>query len=364
MDRRSFLQLGLTGFLLGPGRVLATPQGDSRLLSCYSDQANNHFFGMTDLQGRQLMNIPLPARGHGTCLDQEQQYAAVFARRPGDFVWIIDLRTRQVVQKITAAKGRHFYGHGVFTPTGQLLCSENAFESGQGVIGIYEADQHFNRVGEFPSGGIGPHEIRLLSNRQTLVVANGGIRTHPDLPRVKQNLSAMQPNLAYLDAGSGELLQKHEPPAQWHQLSIRHIAVSPDDRVAIAMQYEGLPYKQPPLIALHQGEQELNMLSAPAEVQSRLKNYCGSVEFSADGSRFAVSSPRGGLITLWSAEGQYLAHHRQADVCGLSALPTATGGFIASDGHGSLTSITHTHEAVGVWRQPQLRWDNHMQLIL
>jgi len=364
MHRRGFLQIGMAGLLLGPAQLLADGNRVGHLLSCYSDHDGNHFLGMTDRQGRLLMNLQLPARGHGVSVDEQQRHAAVFARRPGDFVWIVDLRNRRVLQKISAAPGRHFYGHGVFTPAGQLLCSESAFDSGLGVIGIYQADQNFRRVGEFLSGGIGPHEIRLLGNRQTLVVANGGILTHPDLPRVKENLATMRPNLAYLDIGSGKLLHTHEPPAQWHQLSIRHIAVSPDDRVAIAMQYEGLPYKQPPLIALHQGDQALKLLSAPAKVQRRMKNYCGSVEFCTDGSRFAVSSPRGGLVTYWSAEGQFLGQHKQADVCGISPLLDESDSFLASDGNGGVKHIDDGQQTVGSWQRAGLRWDNHMQLIL
>ena len=62
----------------------------------------------------------------------------------------------------------------------------------------------------------------------------------------------MRSSLAYLDLASGRLLHRREPEPQWHQLSIRHIDVSPDDRVAIAMQFEGQPQLLPPLIAIQQ----------------------------------------------------------------------------------------------------------------
>lgn len=57
---------------------------------------------------------------------------------------------------------------------------------------------------------------------------------------------------------------------------------------------------------MQQGEGPLQMPLAPQDVQGRLRNYFGSVTFGVDGSRFAVSSPRRGLVTLWSAEGDYL----------------------------------------------------------
>jgi hypothetical protein len=249
----------------------------------------------------------------------------------------------------------------VFSADGsRLLCSENAYDSGAGVIGIYQVENG-QRVGEFASHGIGPHEIKRLNHSNTLVVANGGIRTHPDLPRIKSNLAEMQPSLAYVDIASGQLLHKHEPPSQWHQLSIRHIDVATDDTVAAAMQFQGSPYQQPPLIALQKGTAPLQWLQAPSAVQKRLRNYCGSVEFSADGSQFAVSSPRGSLVTYWAKNGEYLGLHEQADVCGLAPDPQHRQGFIASDGRGQLRS--QQGSGFTSLQTANSRWDNHMQLI-
>ena len=282
----------------------------------------------------------------------------MFARRPGDFTWIIDLQSGEILHKLTAADERHYYGHGVFTADGAfLLCSENQFESGQGVIGVYDTSRNYERVDEIATHGVGPHEIKLLNDQTTLVVANGGIRTHPDLPRVKMNLDEMRPNLAYLDIGSGRLIDKVEPPEQWRKLSIRHIDIATDDRVAVAMQYQGGMDQRPPLVALHQRGRPLQLLSAPGRMQQRMRNYCGSVVFSRDGSRFAVSSPRGGLVTYWSSEGRYLGMHKQNDVCGLSRYGS---GFIASDGSGRLLSIDDGLAISETLADEEVRWDNHL----
>ena len=42
-----------------------------------------------------------------------------------------------------------------------------------------------SRIGELASFGVGPHEVVLMPDGATLVVANGGIRTHPDRDRAK-----------------------------------------------------------------------------------------------------------------------------------------------------------------------------------
>ena len=80
---------------------------------------------------------------------------------------------------------------------------------------------------------------RLLSDGETLVVANGGLATHPDLNRAKRNLPTMAPSLCTIDRRDGALLQELRLDPALHQLSIRHLAVGPADTVALAMQYEG-----------------------------------------------------------------------------------------------------------------------------
>jgi len=365
----------------GPMRLLRA-SGEPRLLSCWSDTDNRHYVSLLDARGGSAFDVQLPARGHGIALNQQQDVAAVFARRPGDFVWIIDLRDGKLIEKITAAQGRHYYGHGVFTPDRKyLLCSENAFASGEGRIGLYDCQNGYQRVGELPSHGIGPHEIKLLADGKTLVIANGGIKTHPDLPRIKTNLNTMKPNLAYLETSSGRLLEKVEPPAKWHQLSIRHLDVASDNTVAVAMQYQGKPTDRPPLIAIHRpGSKltgsdfpgsslpgsslpgsDLKLLTAPDRIQRKMKNYCGSVTFSHDNSQFAVSSPRGNLVTYWRIDGTYMGSHQQKDACGISR---HANGFFISDGTGTISKRKSDLSASDTISLADHRWDNHLISVL
>lgn len=360
INRRKLLGLGVCLALLGPTALLAA-NSPPRLLSCRSSTDGRHWLSITRLNGDALFDIPLPARGHGVCLNAAHTLAAVFARRPGTFVWIINPDSGQVVAKVNAPEGRHFYGHGVFTPDERLLlCSENAYDSGEGRIGVYDCHDNFRRIGEFSSGGVGPHEIRLRNDGQTLVVANGGILTHPDMPRIKANLDSMRPNLSYLTLTDGTLTDQVEPPAHWHQLSIRHIDLSSGDQVAIAMQYQGDSSAQPPLIATHRRGEPLRWLTAPTGIQQRMQNYCGSVRFATDGKSFAVSAPRGNLVTYWSAQGDYLGSHRQRDACGIAVTPT---GFLVSDGSGEVLQVNQQLQRQPLFRAADSRWDNHMVLI-
>tara|TARA_B110000238_G_C16112061_1_gene433136 strand:- start:405 stop:1502 length:1098 start_codon:yes stop_codon:yes gene_type:complete len=363
INRRQFLALTSGVMLLNPSSLLALP-GTQKILGCRSDRAGKHFFSVIDQNTKTEINILLPQRGHGVCTTTEGNHAAVFARRPGDYVWVVDLNTQQVSHKINATSQRHFYGHGVFTNDGStLLCSENAYDEGKGVIGVYDVYDNFTRVGEFESFGIGPHEIKLLSDGETLVVANGGIQTHPDMPRVKLNLETMRANLAYIDIASGRLLHKHELDANLHQLSIRHIDISSNDSVAIAMQSQGDPYLYPPLIAIQQDREPITALTAPDDIHKRLRNYCGSVVFGKNSKIFIVSSPRGGLATYWSAKGDYLGLHNQNDACGVSQSTSNDSEFLVSDGAGNILQINQDFTSVDYYQSHEWRWDNHLLTI-
>ena len=364
MIRRDFLKLS-TGALLALSplsQVFAYRQSRS-LLSCRSDAAGKHHLTAISPEGELQFDVVLPGRGHGMCVRPDGAECVVFARRPDDFMWAVDFHTGQVRQKNTSPQGRHYYGHGVFDPAGRLLyVTENAYDEGRGVIGVYDATDNYRRLGELPSHGIGPHELKLMPDGKTLVIANGGILTHPDTGRNKLNLPEMNPSLAYVDSANGQLLGQYRPPAHWHQLSIRHLDVTADNTVCVAMQYQGSAKEHPPLVAMHRGEDDLQMLTAPADTQQQMRNYCGSVSCDHSGQIAAVSSPRGNLITLWSTQtGELLSTLDYTDGCGLAA-DLVSGGFFASNGQGRIAqflagenSLLHTTQQQEGWH-----WDNHM----
>ena len=60
----------------------------------------------------------------------------------------------------------------------------------------------------------------------------------------------MAPSLCFVDRLSGALRHALTLDPALHQLSIRHLAVGPDDTVAAAMQYEGPAGDVVPLVAL------------------------------------------------------------------------------------------------------------------
>ena len=314
--------------------------------------------------GASLFDLPLPARGHSFAARPGGREAAHFARRPGRFALVVDLTQGAIVRRLETPPERHFYGHGVFSRDARVLyATENDFEGERGVIGIYDAEHGYRRVGEHPSHGIGPHEIALLSDGETLVVANGGIATHPDLPRVKLNLPTMVPSLCHIDRRSGTLIRELRFDPGLHELSIRHLAVGPDDTVALAMQYEGPAHDLVPLVGVQRCGGGLRLLRAPRAVLRRMRNYCGSVCFDASGRTIAVSTPRGGLVTFWDVEsGRFLSSVRVSDGCGV-APGAGPADFLASSGQGGVVVIdaqSRVARSLALDGLETARWDNHL----
>ena len=59
--------------------------------------------------------------------------AVVFARQPGTFAVVFDPSGREAPVTIPSIEGRHFFGHGVFSPDGKLLyATENDFDAARG----------------------------------------------------------------------------------------------------------------------------------------------------------------------------------------------------------------------------------------
>ncbi|UWR65417.1 DUF1513 domain-containing protein [Phaeobacter inhibens] len=353
------------GFLAGLLATGMAPQaswaelGHPAYLSAGKTPDGRFLLAGLDRTGTILFRHALPARGHAAAAHPSRPEAVAFARRPGQFADVIDCRNGAALTRLTPPKGHHFYGHGVFSPDGsRLFTTENAYESGDGRIGIWDASAGYRRIGDYASGGIGPHDIRLRTSpdgQHNLVVANGGIQTHPDSGRAKLNLATMQPNLSYLSL-DGPLEDQLILNADMRLNSIRHLAISATGTVGFAMQWQGDAGADLPIIGLH------NPGSAPrlmAEDDPRLRNlngYGGSVAFSRDGAQIAVTSPRGGVVQIADCTSGALLHEvRLTDVCGL----TGTGaGFIVTTGAGEVSTIRDG--TLAHLDRSDLAWDNHL----
>ena len=368
IDRRTFLGGAAALFAMPADGIAAAPSDTGPLYaaSC-KDGAGRNQAVVFSLDRGVLTAVPLPDRGHDFALRPAACECVVFARRPGNFAAVFDPARQGAAQLITTRADRHFYGHGAYSADGKLLYStENDFGNARGVLGIRDATDAYRWIGEFSTQGTGPHDLAMLSDRRTLVVANGGIDTAPDTGRDMLNLADMHPTLAYIDLRSGEILEQHDLGAELSQLSIRHLAVAPDDTVVFGCQFEGPKTAQPPLVGFHRRGQAPQLVAPPVPTLRAMRNYVGSVTVDRTGAIAATSAPRGGIVVYWDmAARRYLGETRLTDACGIS--PTAQGReFLLTSGTGDMrlgpAGVT-LPDAQTADRLKAFAWDNHAVLL-
>lgn len=214
MKRRTFLAtLAASGLMPVTGSGIAGRRTGVCYLSARADKQRRYFVSGIDVSGRLLFDLPLSARAHAIAVHPCGTEAMIIARRPGTFLQPIDLQKGSLLGQINCAPDRHFYGHGVYSRDGRYFyTTENDIETGRGIIGVRDAGSGYRLIEEFFSGGIGPHEICLMPDDDTLAVANGGIRTHPDFGRTPLNLESMQPSLGYIECHTGKLIEQRLLP--------------------------------------------------------------------------------------------------------------------------------------------------------
>lgn len=352
IDRRAFVKAAGFGFLaaLQPRGLLALERADAVYASGIRTAKGSFAVATVTERGEIVDQVELPARAHGMAFSPVTGKTVAFARRPGTFAMIFDPRNKAEPIVITSVEGRHFYGHGTFSPDGRLLyASENDFDGNRGMIGVYDATNRFSRIGEFETYGIGPHDMTVSDDGRWLIVANGGIETHPDFGRTKLNLGNMQPSLTLVDAATGALIEKHVLPKQLSALSTRHVDVDADGRVWFACQYEGHRNDLPPLVGHFAKGEELTFVNLPEETTRRLGNYVGAIAVNRKDGLVGVTSPKGAFVTIDARSGSVLAEEIISDAAGIAP---AQHGFAVSSYDGNFLA---THSDVA--------WDQHIAMI-
>ena len=350
-NRRTFMT-GAAAAAIGSSMSWADAGMPSYLAAARMPDQSYRLFGL-DQDVRPLFSRPLPARGHAAAGHPTRPEAIAFARRPGTYALVVNCVTASTVAKLSAPAERHFYGHGVFSEDGaRLYTTENAFEIGEGRIGIWAADDGYARVGEFRSGGIGPHDITRLPDTDILVVANGGIDTHPDTGREKLNIPTMRPNLTYLST-TGEMLDQVELPPEMHQNSIRHLSVRQDGLVAFGCQWQGDLADVPPLIGTHRRGQPPALFKQPDPEHRALTGYIGSIAFSADGRTIGFTAPRGDRAEFFNLDTGWQPALMAEDVCGIAP---SRHGHVLTTGLGVTGHANSDLVEKAIWGS----WDNHM----
>lgn len=362
IDRRTLLRAA-AAFACGVphfGRT-ASALADAGLIVGARQEPDGHYTAACiDADGLDRHVVRLPGRGHGVAVAADGGFV-VFARRPGRFA--LSVCPDGTTVTFVPPDDRHFYGHGCFSPAGDLLyATENDFARQRGMIGVY-APPDWRHVGAFTTYGVGPHEVALMPDGETLAVANGGIATDPGVGDGRTAIgSDITSDLVLLDRRSGALKGRWRLPARLAALSIRHLAIDHAGSVWFGCQWEGPRDEAPPLLGRLTSRGALRTV-ATAGIAGNLANYVGSVAADRSGGLIGVSAPRAGSVLIVSAsDARILGTVPLADGCGLAGA-TEAGRFVASSGSGVLASV-----AVGgggltqdPLRTTAARWDNHLR---
>ncbi|MEM9622537.1 MAG: DUF1513 domain-containing protein [Pseudomonadota bacterium] len=357
-SRREILAGGLC---LALGGCLPSAQRPA-IVSAATDPNGQHYVVGLAADGAEVFRRPVAFRGHQFLYAPDGQSGVMIGRRPGRYLYRLDFRHPQRDRMIRSQAGRHFYGHAVFSPDGQfLLTAENDYAAARGVIVIRDA-WSLQPVHEWDSGGLGPHEMAWLPDSRVLVVANGGLQTHPAQPRKKLNLDSFVSNLAFLDGATGGLLDKVESPVP--KASMRHLDVHADGRIVVGLQYEGAATNTVPLVLLY--DNGLHTFKSDSGALASMRQYVASVSVASGYDMAVATCPRGHTLTVWDLQARTLLNVLRLRDTGGVAWLDHSDHFLISSGGGALVRATPQVLATAghlrglVQRVPETRWDNHI----
>lgn len=355
LSRRAWLGGVLAGGLVTT--IASARSTRQELLSAWDERAagaRGHRAGLMDSTG-----IALPERAHQVAADPTfPKRAWAVARRPGEWMWRLDLARGRLAAAVPLDDQRRFEGHVCpWLVDGRVVAlydTESRTEDGGGLVVIRDPTTLELRS-EFSTAGVGPHELRR-TGRDGLVVANGGLLLLPETGREVRNPANVTSDLVWLDSRDGRVRERCEAPLRG--LSLRHVAEASDGTVGVAMQaVDEVDGIRLPVFAIRRpGRAHLALAIAGDELLARLRGYAGAV--AAVGDTFAVTCPRGDRVILWHATGRLLAEIELPGPCGVVAAGT---GWWVSSRDGGVYEIDAEASRVRLrMRRPGRVWDNHI----
>ena len=364
MKRRHFLTgsaVTLTGVAAGTAFMLRDRSRHGTLLSAFEDARGDQYVGGVTLDSAEVFGARVPARAHGCAIDpRDPERVLFFARRPGTIAYELRRDTMSVRTVLETPAGRHLAGHGLFSHDGELLFTpEHDYENERGVVAVRDT-RNFNIVGEIDSHGLDPHELAWLPDGKSMLVANGGIMTHPRTFRRKLNIPSMDPSLCVIDPANGACVEQWRLPD--HLLSIRHLSVGADGLTAVGLQYEGEPAAAPGIVAAYAPGRGLRLLEPPVDQRRQFRAYVASVTISEREGLIAATCPYDYGVACWSAaaDHRYLGFVQAGESYGVSRL--ADGTIVASQRDGRALEIDKTalrSHFLHVNDERPIRWDDH-----
>jgi hypothetical protein len=365
MLRRQALALGslvLSAVTLG-GWTLLRKKGESPLLlSARDDASGQHFAVGYRVDGTQVFATAVAQRCHDIINHPHMPIALFMARRPGTESYLIDLRDGRLLQTITSQPNRHFYGHAVIHNSGEYLyATENdTLDPGRGLLGVYRfLGERLEHTGEIPTHGIGPHQVSWMPDGETLVVANGGIRTEAE-SRVDMNLNAMEPSLVLMHR-DGTLLSKETLAQQMN--SVRHMAIASDGTIVTGQQFMGPFHEAAELLAIKRPGQPFQGFPVAEQLLQGMAHYTASVAIHNELRLVALTAPRGNRFFIWDLDSGALKLDAPLPDC--AGVGAVADGFVVTSGQGRCRFYDCRQKPLIAQplELPPGLWDNHLHVV-
>lgn len=266
--------------------------------------------------------LAVPSRPHGLAVLPDGS-CLVAARRPGDWLMRVSARGK-VLARTWLPDDRRLNGHVLAgDQAGVFYSTETNLDNDQGLVVVRDV-QTLEPLQEWATQGRDPHEMLLLPTKALgrqgpcLVVANGGVKTLPDLGRQSVNvLGRVEPldsSLVALDVHTGAVVHTWRLADPW--LSLRHLAYHDTlDAVGVALQAHH------PDVALKQGAPIVAVLSSEGLVcgpsNMGFSGYGGSIAAAEHG--FMVTSPVANALAAFDVQAQLVRQYRVPEACALSS---------------------------------------------
>lgn len=323
-----------------------------------------------DGTGSTDVDAPSTARLHGIEASPTGPLAVAVGRRPGKTALVFRRDRPGVVSTFQPGEGRVFSGHGRFSPDGRFFTTAEIEHGqntdgqrttgqrtmGRGMLAVRDVAANFEIREEWPTRGDGPHDLMRSGN--VLVVANGGIEPHTPEARDAEVTGS---TIALLDPASGGQRGEGQLGSDLASLSLRHLSRDGQGGTVVAAQDLLKDGVARPLLFSIFTDGTLTAFEAPENAWRELRGYVGSVAHDAAGRFVACSSPRGGRVAVWRADGRYVGSVPLVDGCSL-AMTYEPGTFIAASGYGEVVRIAVQDDGVAIVARHTggPRFDNHM----
>lgn len=169
----------------------------------------------------------------------------------------------------------------------------------------------------------------------------------------------MQPSLTYIDAETGDLVERHALPASLHKHSIRNIDVAANDTVVIGCQFKRPQTQDVDLIGFHRRGSDIELLAQGPSVSQALRHYVGSVAVDKTGEIAAFTSSRGQQAVFFDVSSRKVIRiHGLPDVSGVAPVPHGNS-FVLTGGGGDVAQIKARNKQLSTSRKVSWHWDSH-----